>query len=136
MHLLPLQLRFNDIDMMGHVNNAIYLEFFDLGKEHFFASAEVDLYHQDFTMMIVHIDVDFCRQTHFSDRIGVTTEVARFGNKSVEFLQRIVQLDANGVMVADASPLAVCKTILSGYCRSTQHSAVIPDDVRQRMLQV
>ena len=39
MHTLPLQLRFNDVDMMGHVNNAVIMEFFDLGKSHYFADA-------------------------------------------------------------------------------------------------
>lgn len=136
MHLLPLQLRFNDIDMMGHVNNAVYLEFFDLGKEHFFTEAGVDLYGQDFTLMIVHIDVDFCRQTRFADRIGVTTQVSRFGNKSVEFVQHIVSLAADGSIADEAHPIATCKTVLSGYSRATQRSAVVPDDIRQRMQQV
>ena len=31
-HTLPVQLRFNDIDALGHVNNSIYFTFYDLGK--------------------------------------------------------------------------------------------------------
>ena len=31
-HTLPLQLRFNDIDLLGHVNNSVYFSFYDLGK--------------------------------------------------------------------------------------------------------
>ena len=30
-HTLPLQLRFNDIDLLGHVNNSVYFSFYDLG---------------------------------------------------------------------------------------------------------
>ena len=33
----PIQLRFNDIDQMGHVNNAVIMEFFDYGKMKYFA---------------------------------------------------------------------------------------------------
>jgi acyl-CoA thioester hydrolase len=29
-HTIPVQVRFNDIDLMGHVYNAKYQEFFDL----------------------------------------------------------------------------------------------------------
>ena len=131
MHILPLQLRFNDIDMMGHVNNAIYLEFFDLGKEHFFAEAGLDLYGHDFTIMIVHIDVDFKRQVHFNDHIAVASTITHYGNKSLTFEQRIVRLDSNGKAVDIDHSMAVCRTVMSGYSRSQQTSAVIPDDIKQ-----
>ena len=28
----PLQLRFNDVDALGHVNNSVYFQFFDQGR--------------------------------------------------------------------------------------------------------
>lgn len=31
-HQLPIQLRFNDVDKFGHVNNTVYFSFYDLGK--------------------------------------------------------------------------------------------------------
>ena len=30
-HALPIQLRFNDVDKFGHVNNTVYFSFYDLG---------------------------------------------------------------------------------------------------------
>ena len=35
-HSIPVQIRFNDIDMLGHVNNTVYFSFFDLGKARYF----------------------------------------------------------------------------------------------------
>lgn len=32
-HSLPIQLRFNDVDKFGHVNNTVYFSFYDLGKQ-------------------------------------------------------------------------------------------------------
>ena len=32
-----VQLRFNDIDALGHVNNSVYFQFFDLAKTEYFA---------------------------------------------------------------------------------------------------
>lgn len=37
-HSLPIQLRFNDVDKFGHVNNTVYFSFYDLGKTEYFAS--------------------------------------------------------------------------------------------------
>ena len=37
-HTLPIQLRFNDVDKFGHVNNTVYFSFYDLGKTEYFAT--------------------------------------------------------------------------------------------------
>ena len=29
-HILPIQIRFNDVDKFGHVNNTVYFQFYDL----------------------------------------------------------------------------------------------------------
>ena len=28
-HVLPIQIRFNDVDKFGHVNNTVYFQFYD-----------------------------------------------------------------------------------------------------------
>ena len=33
-HTLPLQIRFNDVDTLGHVNNTVYFSFYDLVYHH------------------------------------------------------------------------------------------------------
>ena len=35
-HSLPIQLRFNDVDKFGHVNNTVFFSFYDLGKTEYF----------------------------------------------------------------------------------------------------
>ena len=35
-HTLPIQLRFNDVDKFGHVNNTVYFSFMILGKTEIF----------------------------------------------------------------------------------------------------
>ena len=124
---LPLQIRFNDIDQMGHVNNAVIMEFFDLGKDHFFRARGLPPEEGDFTVMVVHYEVDFRSQIHKTDPIAVETEVERIGNKSLTVLQRIVE-QGTGRLCAE------CRTVMAGYRRSTAASDTIPDDLRQRLL--
>lgn len=128
MHTLPLQLRFNDVDMMGHVNNAVIMEFFDLGKSHYFADAGIPVTPEegDFCVMVVHFEVDFHSQIHWLDRIAVTTHVSRWGNKSLQVTQQIVNSETG-------KPCATCHTVMSGYSRSTASSAPIPDEVKERV---
>ena len=126
MHKLDLQIRFNDIDQMGHVNNAVIMEFFDLGKDHFFRARGLPPEEGDFTVMVVHYEVDFRSQIHKADRIAVQTAVERFGTKSLTVFQQVVNTDTQVVC-------AECRTVMAGYRRSTGTADVIPDDVRQRL---
>lgn len=128
MHTLPLQLRFNDVDMMGHVNNAVIMEFFDLGKSCYFADAGIPVTPDegDFCVMVVHLEVDFHSQIHWHDNIAVTTYVSNWGNKSLRVKQQIVNVDTG-------QPCATCSTVMSGYSRSSGKSAQIPSDIKARV---
>lgn len=122
MHTLPLQIRFNDIDLMGHVNNAVILEYFDLGKAHFLADHGLNAEQGDFTVMVVHIEVDFSSQIQIHDDIQVQTDLEHIGNKSLHLVQQVVKLDG--------TVCATCRTVMSGYLRSQHCSATIPPEVR------
>ena len=37
-HVLPLQIRFNDVDKFGHVNNTVYFQFYDTAKTDYIAT--------------------------------------------------------------------------------------------------
>ena len=121
-HRLPLQLRFNDVDIMGHVNNAVIMEFFDYGKMKYFDNAGVYVEKESVTLVIVHYEVDFVGQILRGDMPEVWTKVVRFGNKSLEVLQYIV---CNG------EPKAICKTVMSGYNREKQTSETIPERIKE-----
>ena len=124
MHTTPIQIRFNDVDQMGHVNNAVIMEYFDIGKEAFFSSHGLPPTKSDFTVMVVHYDVDFKSQIRYHDSIQVETEIERFGTKSLTVLQRVVNTETGTVCVE-------CRTVMAGYRRSTSSSEVIPDEVKQ-----
>lgn len=129
MHKLPLQLRFNDIDMMGHVNNAVIMEFFDLGKSTYFSEAGLPVRPDegDFCVIVVHVEVDFHSQIRWQDHIAVTTQVSNWGHKSLRVKQQVINTDTG-------EPCATCSTVMSGFSRETGASAVIPEEVKERVM--
>lgn len=124
MHTTPIQIRFNDIDQMGHVNNAVIMEYLDLGKDSFFSAHGLSPTKSDFTVMVVHYDVDFKAQIRYHDSIHITTEIERIGNKSITVFQRVINTETQVVCVE-------CRTVMAGYRRSTSSSEVIPPEVRR-----
>ena len=123
----PIQLRFNDIDQMGHVNNAMIMEFFDLGKSEYFTAVGVPPEEGEFTVMVVHVEVDFTSQIKWRDNVHVVTHVDHFGTKSLSVKQQVVNSDTGTVC-------ATCRTVMAGYSRSTSTSAVIPNTIKEAIL--
>lgn len=116
---LPIQLRFNDIDIVGHVNNAVYFSFFDLGKTAYFDAVRGS--HMDWSstdIVIRHIEADFQVPTFYRDQIEVDTAVIKLGNKSLQMEQRVIDTKNNVVK-------CVCKTVMVGFDRETNSSKEI-----------
>ncbi len=118
-HRLPIQIRFNDIDMLGHVNNAIYLQYLDLGKSHYFQDVvpeAVDWKH--INIVVVNINCDYYAPTHITEPIAVHTTTIKVGEKSLKLEQRIVN-------TATGEVKCVCYTVMAGFDLTTGLSAPI-----------
>lgn len=96
-HTLPIQLRFNDVDKFGHVNNTVYFSFYDLGKTEYFASVCPGVDWEKDGIVAVHIDADFLSQIFSTDRIAVQTAVTEIGTKSFRLMQRVIDLNTQEV---------------------------------------
>jgi acyl-CoA thioester hydrolase len=124
-HIVPLQIRFNDIDRLGHVNNAVIQEFFDIGRISYFDKILGDLLGQEGRqLVIVSYKTDFYKQIMPNENIEVRTKIYKLGNKSIRMLQWIIN-------PTEKEPKAVNDSILSGFYYGTDKSMVIPDDWRQ-----
>ena len=107
-HTLPIQLRFNDIDQFGHVNNTIYFSFYDLGKTNYFSSVCPNVDWNKDAIMVVHIEVDFIEQIYSTNRIAVQTAVTEIGNKSFKLYQQVIDLNTQQVK-------CICKSTMVTY---------------------
>jgi acyl-CoA thioester hydrolase len=126
-HTSPVQIRFNDLDPAGHVNNSVYMEYFDIGKVNYYR--EVIGASMDFgsiSLVIASFRVDFYKPVFGEDPIEVKTKINSLGNKSLEMNQQICRS-------GEPDPLAVSTTILVCFNYSAQVSAMIPQEWRNRI---
>lgn len=96
-HTLPIQLRFNDVDKFGHVNNTVYFSFYDLGKTEYFASVCPGVDWEKDGIVVVHLDADFLSQIFATDHVAVQTAVSEIGTKSFRLIQRMIDTDTGAV---------------------------------------
>ena len=56
----PVQIRYTDYDMQGHINNSIYFNFFDTAKMDYFKKVRGNNMHwEDVTVVIANMNIDF-----------------------------------------------------------------------------
>lgn len=121
-HSYPLQIRFNDIDVVGHLNNSIYLQFLDLGKMQYFnAIMKEGITWKQVPVVIVNINVNFYSPTYMDEQIEVRTQTLRLSERSLTLEQRIVNPQTGDVK-------CVAQTVMAGFDARTASSAPIPED--------
>ncbi|MDR2955043.1 MAG: acyl-CoA thioesterase [Prevotella sp.] len=114
-HSLPVQIRFNDVDKFGHVNNAIYLNFYDLGKTKYFGSVCPNVNWERDAIIVVRLEVIFHSQIRDIDNIAVETAVTGIGTKSFDLAQRVIDTETREVK-------CVCNSTMVTYDLLEQES--------------
>lgn len=120
-HTLPIQLRFNDVDKFGHVNNTVYFSFYDLGKTEYFASVCPDVDWEKDAIVVVHIEADFLAQIYGSDHIAVQTAVTEIGTKSFRLAQRVIDTESGEVK-------CVCTSVMVAFDLHRHESKPLTDE--------
>lgn len=126
-HKMPAQLRFNDVDMFGHVNNTVYLEFFDLAKLAYFrAVMGAEFNAHSIALVVVNINCDFFSPTFIDETLEVLTTTVKVGEKSVVLDQRIVNPATSDVKCR-------CTTVMAGFDIKTGQSAPVSQSWRDHL---
>lgn len=84
-HEIKLQLRYRDIDSLGHVNNAVFLSYFELGRIGLFRLNSDDYQIDSINFVIAHLEIDFLKPLHLFDDVKLRTRIVRIGRTSFTF---------------------------------------------------
>lgn len=117
---LPIQIRFNDIDALGHINNNVYLSFFDLGKADYFDKIRGSAVSwTEGAIVIAHLEIDFLAPTFYKEPILVQSKITKIGDKSGEFIQQLRNEKTGEVK-------CICKSIFVYIDSATQKPTSVP----------
>ncbi len=115
-----IQVRFNDTDMLGHLNNTAYALYAEQARVEFFRSLGLGR----IALILAHISLDFRKQVTFGDKVHVETRVTKLGNSSVTLSQHVF---------ANAELAAEVKSVVVLFDYDSQKPKVIPDELRARL---
>lgn len=124
-HRQDVQMRFNDIDILGHVNNTIYFQYMDFGKIQYITEALNDKINiRKESLVIVNISCEFYQITRYDEPLCVLTRVDEIGDSSLTLEQRVVNPQTEDVKT-------IARTVMVGFNIEKNEKMRIPDHWRR-----
>ena len=81
--VVPIEVRFRDLDALGHVNNAVYLTYLEVARAAYFSRLEPDWVGKGH-FILARAEVDFLRPILLQDPVEVGVRVVRLGRSSFD----------------------------------------------------
>ncbi len=119
-----IQMRFRDIDGMGHVNNAVYLSYVELARTQFYMQFANRKTLDEIDFILAHVDIDFESQAVWGDEIRVSVWPSKIGTSSFTLSYEVSEKRSGRI-------LARAKSVLVSFDYEKKKSKPIPPDFRQ-----
>ena len=119
---VDIDVRYNDVDLLGHVNNAIYSSYLEAARVEYLP--EVLGTPESLESVLAHLEIDFERRIEIEDSVEVTVQVPELGTSSVPMQYEIT---------ADGERAASAETTLVFLDDEHEGTAPIPDEIRERV---
>ena len=122
-----MEVRWGDMDAVGHVNNATFLTYFESGRT--FYGRELDRIDPTLKSggVVAEATCVYIQQLRFPATIDVCTRVSRIGNTSYDFTAALFYKGQ------DENPIATFKSRMVCFDQETQQKYRLPDENRQVM---
>ncbi len=118
-----IEVRFNDFDGMGHVNNAVFLTYLEMARINYFQNVlKTNKIKHGFDFILARVSIDYKKpiEDHY---IIAEIWISRIGNSSFDFSYRLVDEENN--LYAEATSVQV------SYDYKAKSKVVIPDELKQ-----
>lgn len=122
-----VEIRWSDMDAMGHVNNARYFTYLECARIHFFESLGLSLLNEQRQgIALVSVACDFHRQVRYPATLEIGTTLTSIGTSSFH-LAHTFFLQGTSDAVANARSVVVCVDYAS------EKAVPVPTALREKL---
>jgi acyl-CoA thioester hydrolase len=86
---IPIELRFSDIDLYGHVNSVVYFSYLETARVTLFKEYFEELTRKNIFILVVRAECDYRLPILLGDTLIVSIVVARIGTTSFDLEYRL-----------------------------------------------
>lgn len=92
-HVTIHRLRFNDTDMLGHVNNAVFAVMLEQGRAELMEQTGLPVGGAVQAVVIVRMELDFLAEMNWPGDVRIETALTRLGGRSFQMHQRLISAE-------------------------------------------
>ncbi len=123
-----IDIRYADVDVLGHVNNVRYFTYMETARVEYFADVVGwDGQWQTMSFILARTSCDFKLPLGYGDGVRVCVRVSRLGKKSFDMAYALIR-------ERDDALAAVGSSTQVAYDYQTKQSILIPDTWRVKMV--
>lgn len=126
-HITPIEVRFRDLDVFGHVNNGVIFTYIETARIRYLVDVDIrspQAGWNDIAFILAHINCDFRQPIFYGQRVEVGSRVIDIGRTSMRLAHRI---EADGKLAAEGDG------ILVHYDYGNQRSTPISAEMRAKI---
>jgi acyl-CoA thioester hydrolase len=124
-YVVPYDVPFRDIDYFGHVNNAVYLTYFEIARTDLWFSITDGKVPDDITFIVARAECDFRRPIHM-EPIDIAVRIAEMRTSSLDFVYEI-RKSRGGEIAASG------KVVVVMFDWATRAKIPISDELRRKV---
>ncbi len=119
---MPIQPRYGDFDMLGHLNNATYLTYFEVARLNYFIEIGWDLL--DVSNVVAHFDIEFLKPILPKTEVICSIKTTSLGNKSFKMEYELAS-PGKELLYSNGHSVQVC------FDKKTAKPITIPQNIRK-----
>ena len=123
---VPIEVRFRDVDMMGHVNNAVYFTYFEMARTRYWKALGAVGREAEASYLLARAECDFRAPGRLGDELACHIRVAGFGRSSFVF-EYLVRDERKGTVIAEG------RTVQAMYDYSARQTRPLDEPLKEAM---
>jgi len=126
-HVTPIQMRFRDLDMFGHVNNTVIMTYIETARIHYLIDLGLrspQANWKDVAFILAHLDCDFRKPIFYGQQVEVGSRIVEIKNSSLRMAHRV---ETDGELAAEGYDILVY------YDYAASRSLSLSPEIRARI---
>ncbi len=119
---IPIEMRFSDLDLYGHVNGVVYFDYLEAARVRLLSDQFRELTDSGIQLLVARAECDYKVPILYGDTVVVSVTIARIGGTSFD-LEYCIH-DRAGKTFATAKTVMVC------YDSVSKTTTTVPDTIK------
>ncbi|MGK2860165.1 MAG: acyl-CoA thioesterase [Thermoanaerobaculia bacterium] len=125
-YVVPHEVTWQDLDAMGHVNNAVYFAYFEWARTKYWLEMEGAVDPTSLGFIVARAECDFRRELKMMDLVHIRVRVSELRNSSLDFVYEVGNSSTGEIA-------ATGKVVVVLYSWQERRKISISDELRARI---